>query len=38
MGLNFHGIIFYFQYLDKIGQLFFGLPPPRKSQQGMFGK
>lgn len=28
----------YKEYLDKIGQLFFGLPPPKKNQQGMFGK
>lgn len=27
----------YKEYLDKIGQLFFGLPPPKKNQQGMFG-
>ncbi|ESO87201.1 hypothetical protein LOTGIDRAFT_154705 [Lottia gigantea] len=27
----------YKEYLDKIGQLFFGLPPPQASSQGIFG-
>ncbi|KAK3090317.1 hypothetical protein FSP39_010901 [Pinctada imbricata] len=27
----------YKEYLDKIGQLFFGLPPPKKQNQGLFG-
>ena len=27
-----------FQYLDKIGQLFFGLPPPAPASQGLFGE
>lgn len=31
-------LCFYFQYLDQIGQLFFGLPPPPKQSQGFLGK
>lgn len=27
----------YRQYLDKIGQLFFNIPPPRPRNQGLFG-
>jgi len=27
----------YKEYLDQIGQLFFGVPPPQKSPQGLFG-
>lgn len=27
----------YVGYLDKIGQIFFGLKPPQKSQGGLFG-
>ncbi|XP_041362728.1 Golgi to ER traffic protein 4 homolog [Gigantopelta aegis] len=27
----------YREYLDKIGQLWFGLPPPQNTQQGFFG-
>ncbi|XP_048764330.1 Golgi to ER traffic protein 4 homolog isoform X3 [Ostrea edulis] len=27
----------YREYLDQIGQLFFGLPPPPKQSQGLFG-
>ena len=27
----------YGQYLDKIGQLFFNVPPPRTRNQGLFG-
>lgn len=27
----------YLKYLDKIGQLFFGMPPPPPKQQGLFG-
>ncbi|KAK3579538.1 hypothetical protein CHS0354_028370 [Potamilus streckersoni] len=27
----------YREYLDKIGQIFFGLPPPQTSPQGFFG-
>jgi len=27
----------YRQYLDKIGQLFFNIPPPRPHNQGLFG-
>jgi len=27
----------YLQYLDKIGQLFFGLPPPKKNESGIQG-
>ncbi|KAJ8318901.1 hypothetical protein KUTeg_003992 [Tegillarca granosa] len=27
----------YREYLDRIGQLFFGLPPPKTQPQGMFG-
>ena len=27
----------FFQYLDKIGQLFFGLPPPAPSMSGIGG-
>lgn len=27
----------YKEYLDRIGQLFFGLPPPKHSPHGMFG-
>ncbi|KAK6170669.1 hypothetical protein SNE40_019004 [Patella caerulea] len=27
----------YKEYLDKIGQLFFGLPPPQATNQGIFG-
>lgn len=28
----------YVEYLDKIAQIFFGVPPPRQKKQGMFGK
>lgn len=28
---------YYRQYLDKIGQLFFNIPPPRPRNQGLFG-
>lgn len=32
-------MFFDFQYLDRIGQLFFGMPPPAQpQQQGLFGK
>ena len=31
-------LILLFQYLDKIGQLWFGLPPPQNTQHGFFGK
>lgn len=27
----------YREYLDQIGQLFFGVPPPQKAPQGLFG-
>ncbi|KAK7003648.1 Golgi to ER traffic protein 4 [Biomphalaria glabrata] len=27
----------YKEYLDQIGQLFFGVPPPQKTPQGLFG-
>ncbi|XP_047143754.1 Golgi to ER traffic protein 4 homolog isoform X1 [Hydra vulgaris] len=27
----------YSQYLDKIGQIFFGIPPPKKEKSGIFG-
>ncbi|RUS75485.1 hypothetical protein EGW08_016753 [Elysia chlorotica] len=27
----------YREYLDQIGQLFFGVPPPQKTPQGLFG-
>ena len=30
--------VLYLQYLDRIGQLFFGLPPPKSPSQGIFGK
>ena len=29
---------FPFQYLDRIGQLFFGIPPPKPVGGGLFGK
>ena len=28
----------YTEYLDKIAQIFFGVPPPRPKKQGLFGK
>lgn len=28
----------YSEYLDKIAQIFFGVPPPRPKKQGLFGK
>ena len=32
-------LCYYFQYLDRIGQLFFGVPPPtNQSQQGLLGE
>ena len=31
-------IFTHFQYLDKIGQIFFGLPPPKAQSQGLLGK
>lgn len=27
----------YVQYLDKIGQIFFGIKPPQQQSQGIFG-
>lgn len=27
----------YMQYLDKIGQLFFGVPAPKNQNNGLFG-
>jgi hypothetical protein len=27
----------YIEYLDKIAQIFFGVPPPRPQSQGLFG-
>lgn len=29
---------FCLQYLDRIGQVFFGLPPPKQESGGIFGE